>query len=157
MSMKWEIAKSIYNKRINKQEINIFKPKMTSNATSNFPLRINYARTQLCSDWSKGGNSGSTMRPENCFRITSKFYTTACKSTPAACVGFLNFNTEQERSNAWKAFHTKFVRFCIMIDESIKLVPYMDDYTEPWTDERFKQYFGLTDIEWQLIDTVIKD
>ena len=54
------------------------------------------------------------------------------------------------------SYHTKFSKFCISLDESTKLAPYMGDYTEPWTDERFKQYFELTDIEWQLIDTVIK-
>lgn len=156
MSMKWEIAKSIYNKNLAKTVIGRFKENLTSTAQTEFPLRMNYARTQL-QEPHLNHRQGGALRLEDCYKLPSKNYTTACKSTPAACVGFLNFNSEQERYNAWKAFHTKFVRFCIMIDESIKLVPFMDDYTEPWTDERFKEYFGLTDIEWQLIDTVIKD
>lgn len=88
--------------------------------------------------------------------LVSKNYSTAIQTTLSNNIRFLNFNTEQERYNAWQSYLTKFARFCICMDESTKLAPYMGDYTEPWTDERFKQYFELTDIEWQLIDTVIK-
>lgn len=91
------------------------------------------------------------------YLLMSKYYTTAIQVNLSQNVRFLNFNSEIERKNAWMSYHTKFSKFCISLDESTKLAPYMDDYTEPWTDERFKQYFGLTDIEWQLIDTVIKD
>ena len=84
-------------------------------------------------------------------------YKTACAGKPSGHTRFLNFSSETERYNAWQSYLTKFARFCICMDESTKLAPYMGDYTEPWTDERIKQYFGLTDIEWQLIDTVIKD
>ena len=87
----------------------------------------------------------------------SQYYTTVCSTKYAKNVRYLNFNSEQERYNAWQSYLTKFARFCIMLDESTKLAPYMNNYTEPWTDKRFKEHFKLTDIEWQLIDTVIKD
>jgi glucuronate isomerase len=30
------------------------------------------------------------------------------------------------------------------MDESVKLAPYMGDYTKPWTNARFCEYFGIT-------------
>ncbi len=35
--------------------------------------------------------------------------------------------------------------------------PFMRDYTEPWTDERFYKYFNLTDDEIKLIEETVKD
>ena len=146
--MNWKIAQSIYNKIIAKC------PKETLNnnqkkVAENYSLRMSNARSATMSEHEIGGTTG--------FRIVSQNYETAKRMNLAGGIKFINFNTEQERYNAWQSYLTKFARFCVMLDESTKLAPYMDDYTEPWTDERFKRYFGLTDIEWQLIDTVIKD
>ena len=153
MSMKWEIAKSIYNKIISKCPIGYFRSKLKHQPSSAYALRLCPARNtvQAPSGVEKGKSESAA------FIILSKDYNIAKRQTLAASVVFLDFNTETERYNAWQSYLTKFARFCVMLDESTKLAPYMDDYTEPWTDERFKQYFGLTDIEWQLIDTVIKD
>ena len=138
----YEIAKSIYHKLIAKCPQGTYLNALTITPNSNFPLRNKYGVA-----WCSHGNE--TVLSEN--------YITSCGTNLGGHVRFLNFNTDQERHNAWQSYLTKFARFCICMDESTKLAPYMDDYTEPWTDERFKQYFGLTDIEWQLIDTVIKD
>ena len=153
MSMKWEIAKSICNKITNKYPIELLKNNFCVNPQT-YSLRICNTRDTTSAPGRNNHNGGSGGTG---YRIVSKNYETAKKTHSAGGIKFLNFNTEQERYNAWQSYLTKFARFCIMLDESIKLAPYMDDYTEPWTDERFKQYFGLTDIEWQLIDTVIKD
>lgn len=32
-----------------------------------------------------------------------------------------------------------------------KNIPFMNDYTRPWTDERLKEYFGLTDEEYNIV------
>lgn len=152
----WKIVKSIYEKVVAKCPVGTFKKVMTNNSNSTYSLRMNYARTQTCGEWSKGGTSGSTMKPENCFKITSKLYETACKNSSAACVGFLNFNTEQERYNAWQSYLTKFARFCIAMDESTKLAPYMGNYQQPWDDKRFYEYFELTDEEIAVIEDTIK-
>ena len=32
-----------------------------------------------------------------------------------------------------------------------KKIPFMNDYTKPWTDERLKEYFGLTDEEYNIV------
>jgi hypothetical protein len=94
-----------------------------------------------------GGSSG--------FRLVSQNYNTAISTKFAVNVRYLNFATEAERYNAWQSYLTKFARFCICMDESTKLAPYMGNYTQPWDDQRFYEYFGLNKIEIQLIETVI--
>lgn len=141
MSRNWKIARSIYNKITSKCPTGTYQSKLQLNPGM-FGLRQKYGVA-----WCTHGNEIPV----------SNNYTTATTRTTGGHVRFLNFNTEQERYNAWQSFLTKFVRFCVMLDESTKLVPYMSSYIEPWTDKRFKEHFELTDVEWQLIDTVIKD
>ena len=146
--MNWKIAQSIYNKIISKCPIGTLNTNQKKNPI-NYSLRMSIARYATMSEHEIGGTTG--------FRLVSQNYENAKKTHLAGGIKFINFSSETERYNAWQSYLTKFARFCVMLDESTKLAPYMGDYTEPWTDERFKQYFGLTDIEWQLIDTVIKD
>ena len=147
MSMKWEIVKSIFNKVTSKCPQGKMQQICTKIPQTDYALQIHY-----------GVKMGVSNHNPNGVQIpVCATYELATRNHICGHVRFLNFNTEQERYNAWQSYLTKFTRFCVMLDESTKLAPYMDDYTEPWTDERFKQYFGLTDIEWQLIDTVIKD
>ena len=59
------------------------------------------------------------------------------------------FTTDKETINCYNAFCTKFARFCCMksvVDIHVhqKFLPYMPDYTQPWTDKRFCEYFGIT-------------
>ena len=35
-------------------------------------------------------------------------------------------------------------------------LPYMKDYSKPWTDERFYKFFDITDEEKEIIENVIK-
>ena len=35
-------------------------------------------------------------------------------------------------------------------------IPFMNDYTKPWTDDRFKKYFKLTKEEWNNIENIMK-
>ena len=144
--MKWKIVQSIYNKIIVKCPVETLNTGQKRNP-ENYSLRMSTARSATMSEHEIGGTTG--------FRLVSRNYETACRTNLAGGIKFLNFNSEQERYNAWQSYLTKFARFCVMIDESTKLAPYMDDYSEPWTDKRFKEYFGLNDIEWQLIDMVI--
>lgn len=138
-----EIVKNIYKKVITKCPVGTFR-NMTEKTANNYSLSTYYG---VSFDERKGTN----------LMVCSPNATTAFSTNTGIHTRFLNFNTEQERYNAWQSYLTKFARFCIAMDESTKLAPYMEDYREPWTDERFKQYFELSDIEWQLIDTVIKD
>lgn len=145
----YEIVRSIYHKLIVKCPQGTCLSKFTKLPTTQYSCRCLPEANMSCSD-THGKNE------KNSFLLMSQYYTTVCSTKTAQNVRYLSFNSEQERYNAWQSYLTKFARFCICMDESTKLAPYMGDYTEPWTDERFKQYFELTDIEWQLIDTVIK-
>lgn len=151
----YEIVRNIYHKVIAKCPENTFRNyNFTKTPITLFPLRICDTRNATC--WPTKHETGGTIALDKAFMICSHKYLSATSTKFAASVKYMNFNTEQERYNVWQSYLTKFARFCICMDESTKLAPYMGDYTEPWTDERFKQYFELTDIEWQLIDTVIK-
>lgn len=145
--MNWKIAQSIYNKITNKCPIGKLNNASERPDINKFSMKYYVARSHV----SVGINPGGCTH----YRIVSQNYTTTCQNQVTSGAKFLNFNTEQERYNAWQSYLTKFARFCVMLDESTKLAPYMDDYSEPWTDKRFKEYFELTDIEWQLIDKVI--
>lgn len=146
---KWQYVQSIYQKVLQKQAEGTLNKKWTKNPITNYTVRIYPTRERL---------QGNTHDPNQTalFKLVSMIYTTNCQQNLASCVKFLNFNSENERKNAWQSYLTKFARFCIAMDESTKLAPYMDDYTQPWTDERFKEYFELTDEEWKVIDETIK-
>lgn len=144
----WKIVKSIYNK------VTVKCPNKVSNKTekpdiTRFPLKYYTTRFATSDHNENGGNNG--------FRICSQKYSTAIQTSVVAGAKFLNFATEQERYNAWQSYLTKFARFCVAMDESTKLVPYMDNYQQPWDDQRFYQHFGLTAEEIWVIENTIKD
>lgn len=67
------------------------------------------------------------------------------------------FDTKEERDNFYDACETTFFRYCFkmsLVDINVKLefLPIMSDYTQPWTDERFREYFNITDEEWKEIE-----
>lgn len=74
------------------------------------------------------------------------------KQQPAITAG-IAFNTFEEAKNFVDSQDTEFIRFAnriLLTDVNIsqKNIFFMNDYTKPWTDERFKEYFKLTDEEW---------
>lgn len=139
----WKTVKSIWEKVEAKGQLGLTNSKKTKTPTTAFPLRVIV-----------GGSVDE--RKGTWFRLVSPNYQTAIKPDIMQNIRFLNFNTETERKNAWASYLTKFARFCICMDESTKLAPYMGNYTQPWDDQRFYEYFGLNKIEIQLIETVIK-
>lgn len=138
---KWQYVQSIYNKVIAKCPAGTLQKYLNKNPLS-YPLSTNYG---VSWDERKGTN----------LMLCSPNYNTATACKTGEHIRFLNFATEQERHNAWESYLSKFARFCIAMDESTKLAPYMGDYTQPWTDERFKEYFELSDEEWKVIDESI--
>lgn len=149
-----------FNSRFNNSKItlNIFNKiqkkvkcirKYQAGISSDFPLRTVYGGSM---DERKGTN----------FQVVSGNYSTAIKLNQCVNIRFLNFNSENERRNAWSSYLTKFARFCVMLDESTKLAPYMGDcinprtglrgYLSEWTDDDFYKYFGITDDEKKIID-----
>ena len=143
----WKTVKSIWQKVEAKNPQGTYNAQLTDKPTTAFPLRQYYGIP-----WSEHNTNGCSSH----FRTVSIKYQTACQNDRCNHIRFLNFDTEQERYNAWLSYLTKFARFCICMDESTKLAPYMGNYTQPWDDQRFYAYFGLTQPEIQLIETVIK-
>lgn len=139
----WKTVKSIWEKVEAKNPQGTLSAQLTKSPTTNFTVATNYG---VSWDERKGTN----------LCLVSPNQQTAYSNKGGTHIKFLNFNTETERKNAWQSYLTKFARFCICMDESTKLAPYMGNYTQPWDDQRFYEYFGLNKIEIQLIETVIK-
>lgn len=148
-AVNWKIVKSIYEKVIAKCPQGTLRNKFVKTPTCTHPLRCQPEAHSCDAHEHDPNGTGS-------FMVVSKHYKTVLNVSTGTNVRFLNFNTETERKNAWASYLTKFARFCIAMDESTKLAPYMNDYTQPWDDKRFYEYFGLNKIEIQLIETVIK-
>lgn len=143
----WKIVKSIWQKVEAKNPIGTLSAQLSKSP-------IGYAlQTYYGVSWNQHAHDPNQTAA---FKLVCSNYNEAIKNHVCGHVRFLNFNTEQERYNAWQSYLTKFARFCICMDESTKLAPYMGNYTQPWDDQRFYTYFGLTQPEIQLIETVIK-
>ena len=90
------------------------------------------------------------------YEIASSNYERALKSKQR--FGWhLEFDTEEERKNCWAAWHLKshqFIHSLIKIDNFNMLaeLPYLGDYTHPWTDEMLYNYFDLTEDEIKEIE-----
>ena len=72
------------------------------------------------------------------------------------------FKTFEEAKNFVDSQDTKFMRFVnskLLTDVHVsqKNIFFMNDYTKPWTDERFKEYFKLTDEEWNVIANAMEN
>lgn len=143
----WKTVKSIWEKVEAKNPIGKIRG-MFSKTPSGFSLR--------CLPEANVSSSGGHDKNATNRGLVSYNYETVKSTAHATNVRYLNFNTEEERYNAWQSYLTKFARFCICMDESTKLAPYMGNYTQPWDDQRFYEYFGLNKIEIQLIESVIK-
>ena len=72
------------------------------------------------------------------------------------------FNTEDEAKNCYNAMQTNFVKFFVMtsvVDVHVhqNVIPWMENYTQPWDDARFYKYFDITPEEQKIIeDTMAK-
>lgn len=75
-------------------------------------------------------------------------------------VGGLNFDTQEEAENFFSYMQTDFIKFLgITIKRGVNVplgfIPYMKDYTRPWTDEDLFDFFNITEEEQKIIhDTV---
>lgn len=72
-----------------------------------------------------------------------------------------NFDTDDERDNFYKYTQTTFVRACnANVKTNIRwpgyAIPFMPDYTHPWTDSDLYEYFNLTDDEIAIIEKEMK-
>ena len=96
-------------------------------------------------DWTKCKNMGGYEKPEGCPLPLS-----------------IKFNTINEAQNFYNSFFTKFYTWLCNITKmqqnlKAELLPWLDDYTHPWTDEDLYEYFNLTPEEINIIESEINE
>ena len=79
---------------------------------------------------------------------------------------------ESDFINWHRSCNTKFMKYCNLLTRhgpivASHLLPYMQDYTQPWDDKRFCEYFGITgyisdteaepNSEWEIILNTMKE
>ena len=95
-------------------------------------------------DWTKCKNMGGYEKPEGCPLPLS-----------------IKFNTTTEAQNFYDSFFTRFYTWLCNITKMNQnlhpeLLPWLDDYTHPWTDDDLYKYFNLSDDEIRIIEDEIK-
>ena len=69
----------------------------------------------------------------------------------------VELNSKTELLNFYNSTETLFFKyvFCASLTDAHvhpEFLPFMKDYTEPWDDKRFCEYFDITDDEWARIE-----
>lgn len=73
----------------------------------------------------------------------------------------VKFNTTYEAENFYDSLNTNFVKYVIYLNihgQNVywHRIPFMEDYSMPWTDERFYDYFGICSNDRKIIEETIK-
>lgn len=73
----------------------------------------------------------------------------------------VKFNTTYEAENFYDSLKTNFIKYVIYLNTHGQHVywhriPFMEDYSEPWNDERFYDYFGICSNDRKIIEDTIK-
>jgi len=105
------------------------------------------------------------------FSCVSRNYTTAINYEKVSThIKYVNFKTKEERDNAWKSMTSKFMRWVqkdvTQGSPDYKILFLCKDYTKPWDNKRFCDYFNITgyisdteaepDSEWEEILNTMK-
>ena len=74
----------------------------------------------------------------------------------------VKFNTTDEAENFYDSLNTNFIKYVIHLNRHNQHVywyriPFMEDYSMPWTDERFYDYFGICSNDRKIIEDTIKE
>lgn len=80
---------------------------------------------------------------------------------PKAVNTNVKFSTKEERDNFYDSWSTKTLRWMfntMKVDVNVhsNLLPWLGDYTHPWTDEDLYKYFNLSEDEIKIIESEIK-
>lgn len=80
---------------------------------------------------------------------------------PKATNTNIKFSTKEERDNFYDSWSTKTLRWmfnAMKVDVHVhsQFLPWLDDYTHPWTDNDLYKYFNLSDDEIRIIEDEIK-
>ena len=73
----------------------------------------------------------------------------------------IRFNTVREAKNFIDSTYTDYFSFLMFLSKvdvhvQLKYLPFMKDYKDPWTDDRFKDYFNITNEEMNFIKNIMK-
>ena len=73
----------------------------------------------------------------------------------------VKFNTTHEAENFYDSLNTNFVKYVIYLNTHGQHVywhriPFMEDYSMPWTDERFYDHFGICSKDRKIIEDTVK-
>ena len=73
----------------------------------------------------------------------------------------VKFNTTYEAENFYDSLNTNFIKYVIQLNTHGQNVywhriPFMEDYSTPWTDQRFYDYFGICSNDRKIIEDTIK-
>ena len=74
----------------------------------------------------------------------------------------VKFNTTYEAENFYDSLKTNFIKYVIYLNTHGQHVywhriPFMEDYSTPWTDQRFYDYFGICSNDRKIIEDTIKE
>lgn len=75
------------------------------------------------------------------------------------CKARLVFGTQQEKDNFYNSLDGWPYKLMRIIDDGSAIpshLPFMIDYTKPWDDARFREYFNITDEEWAEIEKTME-
>ena len=140
-----------------------------STLTSNVQRSALFETTHFVFSWVyKDGNTKDGKHwTENVFQKASRGGYDNSSSIPMS----ISFPNETEAVNFENSTKTTFHRYLVLkmkTDQSfpMKYIPFMGDCINPntgvkgyegeWTDEDFREYFGITDSEWEEIKRVMK-
>ena len=148
------VINNIFKKICNKVKINDFDNHIVELPKSQYPLRIKYGIP--LTDFNPNGGSSK-------FKIVSENYEKiACSTHQAGHTAYIEFNTNIERYNCWKAVLLLFSKFCIALNESMTYLPWLGDainprtglkgYQSEWTDDDLALYFNITKDEQKIIE-----
>jgi hypothetical protein len=90
-------------------------------------------------------------------------YVSGIKPKPGQGIPWsIKFNSKEEAENFENSLKTTFYHYIvynIKTDQHtpFKFLPFMDDYTKPWTNERFYKEFNLTTEEINIIEDAMKN
>lgn len=74
----------------------------------------------------------------------------------------IKFNSREERDNFYDSWNTKTLRYmfgAMMIADNhvhVEFLPWLGDYTRPWTDKDLYEYFNLTPEEIEEIESTVQ-
>ena len=97
----------------------------------------------------------------NGYTLNGQYYKDVRNKNKDRPCGGIAFKTKTEAINFINSCNTMFFKFLVKILHTnsryvLKDYPFMEDYTQPWTDERFYKFFNITPAEQKIIEETME-